>query len=163
MLPFTTQDAVTVLKKSENLNAALKNFLKREIKNGDPAGRFVKDLRELGESSNTTRLESYIDRSRAKFELQLIAIGAHAHSQIVENIAGKVTEKYAEAFNETYTLGEDKIEVTDKKNFDQIVKQAFELIDADLKASGSADSPYMKNSVLLAIFDKRVLDYILSK
>ncbi|MBN8549963.1 MAG: hypothetical protein J0M12_11665 [Deltaproteobacteria bacterium] len=162
MLPFTTQDAVSVLKKSDNLNSALKNFLKREIRNGDPAARFVKDLRELSDSSNTTRLESYIDRNRAKFELQLVAVGAHAHPNLVESIAAKVTEKYADTFNETYKLEEEKIEVTDKKGFDQIVKQALTLIDEDLKAAGFGDSPYIKNSVMLAIFDKRVLDYILS-
>lgn len=163
MLPFTTQDAVQVLKKSGNLNASLKNFLKREVKNGDPAGRFVKDLRELSDSSDTTRLENYIERSRAKFELQLVAIGAHAHAETIEGIAGKVTEKFADTFNETYKLTDSGVEVTDKKNFDQIVKQAFLLIDSDLKERGFGDSTYIKNSVLLTIFDKRVLDHILAK
>ena len=163
MLPFTAQDTVAVLKKSGNLNAALKNFLKKELKAGDPASRFVKDLRELVDSPNTARLELYIQNSKDKFPAHLIGIGRYAHLEASGKIVETIIEKYAEDFNKTYEEIGETIKVTDKKKFDEIVKQALTTIDTGAKECGFADSAYFKNIVLQSTFNPPVLAVIFPK
>ena len=160
MLAFTTADAVSVLKKSNNLNSALKNFLKREIRPGDQAARFVKELRDLIDSPNPTRMESYIESARPKFERQLVAIGSYAHSNTINVILNPIAEKYADEFNQTYTSSEQGIKVTNQKKFDEIVKAALSQIDQGLAQNGFGDSKYLKNCAMLSIFDAGVLGYI---
>ena len=45
MESFETGDVVRSFRASPNLNAAIKNFLKREVRRGDAGGRFVKDFK----------------------------------------------------------------------------------------------------------------------
>lgn len=163
MLEFTSEDAVNVLMKSGNLNAALKHFLKREIQNGDPAGRFVKDLRTFVDKPNTTQFKAYVDRMRGKFELQLIAIGGYAHSNLVSSIASQVVEKYADDFNKTYETEGETVKIKDQKGFDAIVKDVFGIIDGELKGAGLGESQFLRNSILVNIFDRPVLQKILKK
>ena len=163
LLPFTTQDAVTVLKKSENLNAALKNFLKTEIRNGDPAGRFVKDFRDLIDATDSSRLEGFLDRSRTKFETHIIGVGGYAHAELVREIVANIADKYAEEFNSTYTISGDKVDVKNQKRFDEIAKEAFAIIEKELASRGFDGSVFLKNVVLVSIFDRGVLTKILER
>lgn len=169
MLPFTTDDAVTVLKKSQNLNSALKNFLKREVKAGDPAGRFIKDLKDLSDRTQTEPLKKYIDNSRPHFDGYLLAIGKYAHVDSVNNIVVQIVDRYADEFNATYAIedkgdsGEQGIKVNDVTKFKSIVDQAFKLIDDQQSIAGYSESPFFKNLVLLSVFDRPVLDYIMSQ
>jgi hypothetical protein len=144
------------------LNAALKNFLKIEIRNGDPAGRFVKDFRSVFDSPDQGTLERFLDRSRPKFDRHLIGIGGYAHSETVQNIVGKVADKYADEFNTTYTLSGEKLDVTNQKRFDEIGKESFAMIDSELTACGHPGSDYLKNVVLVSIFHQSVLERLLS-
>ncbi len=169
VLPFTTDDAVTVLKKSQNLNSALKNFLKREIKAGDPAGRFIKDLKDLSDRTQTEPLKKYLDNSRPHFDGHLLAIGRYAHVDAVNSIVGQIVDRFAEDFNATYEIEESGgseaqgIKVKDANKFKSIVDQAFKLIDDQQGVAGYSQSTFFKNLVLLSVFEKPVLDHIMSQ
>lgn len=160
MLPFTTEDATAVLKKSANLNSALKNFLKREIKAGDLGARFVKDLKDLSASAQSKLMEEYISKSRPAFESHLLAIGKYAHTDGVNDIVGAIVDRYAEEFNATYDTKDDKIVVSNHAKFKSIVAEAMMLIDTMQQSSGFGGSTYYKNLVILSVFDKPVLEYL---
>ena len=162
MLQFTTDDAVTVLTKAANLNSALKNFLKREIKPGDPAGRVVKDLKDLSSPSHSKQLADYLGRSRPAFDGHILAIGKYAHADAVNGIVGTIIDRYAEEFNSTYETQDESIKVTNEKRFKQIVDEAIALIETQQSAAGFGNSKYFKSLVLLSVFDRPVLDHISS-
>ena len=168
MLPFTNEDAVAVLMKAPNLNSALKNFLKREIKAGDPAGRFIKDLKSLSSSIQIKPFEDYVAQSRPAFDNHLLVIGKYAQVDQVNNIVGLIVEQYAEDFNSSYQTeelaeGAQKIAVTDKPKFEKIVKAAVDIISKEQATAGYPDSNFFKNLVLLSVFDRPVLDHILAQ
>ena len=163
MLPFTTDDAVTTLRQAENLNAALKHFLKREVRRGEPAERFVKDLRPLLLGSDPTRAGGYLERKRPQFDPHLIGIGGYAHSDLVTAVAGQVVERYADDFNATYRSDGSTITVSDQSRFDEIVNAANKVIDETLVARGFGASSFMKNVLLAAIFEQPVLRYLFAE
>lgn len=160
---FTTDDIVESLKRSENLNAALKHFLKREVRRGDPAERFVKDLRDVFTAKDPSRALGFIEKKRPAFDSHLVAIGGYAHGEIVMGIANAIVEKYADRFNATYTVVGEDIEVKDTAGFDTIVGEAIALVTARLTEAGFGDSPFMQSVVLATVFDRPVLRYLLAE
>jgi hypothetical protein len=162
VLPFTSTDAVTVLKSSHNLNASIKHFLKKELKAGDPAGRFIKDLKDLSDAPKTEPLERYIEASRPAFDAHLVALGKYAHMAAVNDIVVAIVDRYAESFNATYETEGEKIRVTNSAKFNEIVDEALKLVATQQASMGFGESKFFKNLVLLSVFDKPVLDHILS-
>lgn len=162
MLPYSTEDAVSVLSKSQNLNAALKNYLKREVPNGDPAARFVKDFRAAIDSSNTARLQSYIEKARPQYDLPLIGICGYAHMETVGQIVTVIANKFADEFNSTYDSSGGTLKFKNQKRFDEIMKEALRMLDSELEKRDFRNSTFMKNAVLATIFEKAVLDYALA-
>jgi hypothetical protein len=160
---FTTDDIVESLKRSANLNAALKHFLKREVRRGDLAERFVKDLREVFAAKDPTRALGFIEKKRPAFDSHLVAIGGYAHGEIVMAIANEIVEKYADSFNATYAVVGEDIEVRDSAGFDKIVGEAVAIVTARLTAAGFRDSPFMQGVVLATVFDRPVLRYLLAE
>jgi len=160
VLPFTTDDAITTLRQAENLNAALKHFLKREVRRGDPADRFVKDLKPLLLGADLTRAGGYLERKRPQFDPHLIGIGGYAHSDLVTAVAGQIVEKYADDFNATYQSNGSTITVSNQAKFDEIVGAANKVIDETLVTRGLGASSFMKNVLLAAIFEQPVLRYL---
>jgi len=160
---FTTDDIVASLKRSDNLNAALKHFLKREVRRGDPAERFVKDLREVFAAKESTRALAFIEKKRPAFDSHLVAIGGYAHGDIVMGLASEIVEKYADSFNATYTVVGEDLEVKDGAGFDRIVAEAIAIVTARLTDAGFGDSPFMQSVVLATVFDRPVLRYLLAE
>jgi len=159
---FTTEDVVGSLKRAGNINSALKHFLKREVRRGDPAERFVKDLREVMLGKDDTRALSFIDKKRPGFDSHLIAIGSYAHSEMVMNLANEIVEKYADKFNATYEVQDDDIALKDKKGFETIMKEVTEIISTNLKGAGFGESVFMRSVVFSTVFDRPVLKYLVS-
>jgi ribosomal protein S17E len=159
---FTTEDVVGSLKRAGNINAALKNFLKREVRRGDPAERFVKDLREVMVGKDETRALNYIEKRRPGFDSHLVAIGSYAHSEMVMVLANQIVEKYADRFNATYEVKDEDIAVKDKKEFESIMKEVSGVITQTLKEAGFGDSVFMQSVIFSTVFDRPVLRYLVS-
>jgi hypothetical protein len=159
---FTTEDVVGSLKRAGNINAALKNFLKREVRRGDPAERFVKDLREVMVGKDETRALNYIEKKRPGFDSHLVAIGSYAHSEMVMVLANQIVEKYADRFNATYEVKDEDIAVKDKKEFESIMKEVSGVITQTLKEAGFGDSVFMQSVIFSTVFDRPVLRYLVS-
>lgn len=162
MFSFTTEDVVGSLKRAGNINAALKNFLKREVRRGDPAERFVKDLREVMVGKDETRALNYIEKRRPGFDSHLVAIGSYAHSEMVMVLANQIVEKYADRFNATYEVKDEDIAVKDKKEFESIMKEVSGVITQTLKEAGFGDSVFMQSVIFSTVFDRPVLRYLVS-
>ena len=162
MFSFTTEDIVGSLKRSENLNSALKHFLKREVRRGDPAERFVKDLREVMLGKDESRALNFIEKRRPGFDSHLIAIGGYAHGEMVMNLANQIVEKYADRFNATYDVKDEDIAVKNKGEFDTIIKEVSTLVTTNLKTAGFGESDYMQSVVFSTVFDRPVLRYLVS-
>ena len=160
MFSFTTEDVVGSLKRAGNINSALKNFLKREVRRGDPAERFVKDLREAMLGKDEARAFQYIDKKRPGFDSHLIAIGSYAHSEMVMTLANQIVEQYADRFNATYEIQSDDIAVKNKKEFDAIMQEVSGIVSKNLKDKGFGESVFMQSVVFSTVFDRPVLKYL---
>lgn len=159
---FTAEDAVAALEKSPNLNSSLKNFLKREVRRGEPGERFVKDLRAAFEGGEARAL-AFVRGAIDKFERHLVALGSYAHADLVAPLAQQILDQHADTFNDTYRMGTEEIEVTNRSAFDEIVAKVMATIDETLAEHGFAESFYMKNVVLVTIFEPAVLRHIISQ
>jgi hypothetical protein len=155
---FSSQDVVETLKKSSNINSAIKNFLKRQAaQGGESSARFAKDLRDVLLAKQDTGALLFIDKNSEKFSPHLLAIGAYAHAELVDKIAGKIVTKYADDFNTTYSSNGEEVKVSNQTKFNSIMKNAASEIGADLEESGFAESQFLRAIVLNAIFEPPVL------
>ena len=156
-LSFSNEDVLAVFGAADNLNSALKHFLKKEIRPGDPNGRFIKDLRAVVASGNTKRLADVVAAARPKFDGALLGVAGYAHSEMVMGVISKVVEKYADSFNLTYVVQEDEIELKDKTKFCEIATAGLALIDGTLKETKMSGLPFLRATIVAAVFERPVL------
>jgi len=155
---FSSEDVVGTLKKSPNINSAIKNFLKRQAaQGGESSARFAKDLRDKILSKQDSSALLFVDKNVEKFAPHLLAIGAYAHAELVDSVAGKIVTKYADDFNATYSSNGEEVTITNQDKFNTIMTNAASEIDADLKTGGFEDSQFLRAIVLNAIFEQPVL------
>lgn len=162
-------DVFKTLAASANINAAIKGLLKRQ-QNPDPTGvRFMKDLKAAFSAPRGAAAEALIAKSLPRFAPYLIALGAHAHADIVERVSGPIIEEYADAFNATYQAtpggvpsSTSSVSVSDEKNFSRIMKAAITRIEAELvgvdNSSEATPSAFMRAVLISAIFEPGVID-----
>ncbi len=162
---FSRSDCPTIVacfRRAPNINAAMKSFLKREVKKGDGAERFVKDLREALLSENEDRAVAFVERKLEPFEAHLVALGGYLHAQFVTEVAGAIVEKFADEFNASYEVRGDELALRNEKRFHEIVREVLESIQGHIEAHGL--SSYFMTCVLLnAIFDRPVLVRVLDQ
>ena len=176
MIPFTTEEVIAAFQSAPNINAALKNLLKKETKPGDPAGRFLKELKERTGRPNVVALTSFVNANRPAGDGLLIGIGRYAFSEIVSPLLDGVITTYADEFNSLYDgvgadgdkSAGDSIAVKNPKRFAEIVQEVNKSIDQGLRSeqlssATRAGSSYMKNVLLASVFDPPVLRYIFSQ
>ncbi len=157
MLDYTIADAVNCLKKANNLNAAVKHFLKREVRSGDPSEKFAKELREIIERDNSEATKRFFDKHIPRFERQLFAIGGYAHWDFIGALIERIGTKHADQFNATYAVNGESIEISDQAKFDSIAKLAISDVDHELANKGFPDSKFLKNVILSTLFEPAVL------
>jgi len=160
MFDYTIADVVRTLRMAKNLNSAVKHFLKHEIKPGDSAGKFAKELRDVVLSNNDLAIESFFKRYLPQYERHLLAIGGYAHWDFIGKLVEEIGESYADAFNQTYAVSESEFTMKNEKEFSCIAKQAVERVVAELKAREFGDSMFMKNIVLSSLFEPKVLERV---
>lgn len=163
MINFTNTDAVRCLRRSENLNGAFKNFLKREVRKGDPAARFVKDLKEIMLAADDARAEGYLAKKLPQFTPYLLGIGGYAHADTLGHLKESIINVHADRFNATFSIDGEKLKVSDEATFKQITKAVLTEIDKTLREKGFEDSAFMQGIVLASVFEPLVLARVLQQ
>ena len=157
MFESTPEDVYGALATAKNLNAALKNFLKREIQRGQALERLTKDFRAAVLTGKPAAIQAFVEKHYPKNEGYFLALARYTHAEFIGTTVDQVLEKYAEEFNTTYEKIEGGIQVTNQPSFAAISSGVVELIEASLKNFNLPDSNYLKRSTLFCIFDTEVL------
>ena len=157
MYVYQASDVVETLTAAKNLNAAIKNFLKKELKPGDKGERFVKDLRDLAPFKNLVKFQSYIAAALPQFELHLLVLVRYAHGEILEKVIEQLFAKYADDFNTSYEKTAKGINITNAAKFEQIVKSVLADIPNLLTAQQIKPNGFIRNAVLFLTFEQEVL------
>lgn len=161
MLEYSSDEVIAALSTCDNINAAVKSFLKRELKKGDPREKFTKDLRTVFQSNNTERQISFVEKHRERFEGVLLGITRYALYQPIDAITATIIEAHADPFNATYEVNDSEIEILNKEEFQQIARAALDGFRAGLAEHSLPVSNFMVNVLILTLFDDAVVPEIM--
>ncbi len=160
MLECSATDIHNCLRKATNINAAVKNFLKREVKKGDPSEKCAKTLKDIFGSQDQARSLDFVATSMPKFLNHLYSIACYAYFEPIGKLASSVVEKYADDFNATFEVQNNILAYKNEGEFKRISDEALSILRSGLKDMGFDDSPFMKNVTLLSIFERPVIEVI---
>lgn len=161
MLKYSADDVVAALKGGKNLNAAIKNVLKREIGNDTKAARFLKELRGACESSQEDRARLFIEQHVPAWEGALFMVFRYGFPEVVAKVLTTVSETYADTFNATYQKNGEGIEITDRAVFNRIIAEVKELLPRLLGENGAPVSGFTVKALTFFVFDAEVLREVL--
>ena len=161
MLKYTTSDVLVALDKAKNTNAALKKFLKNEVRADPKSEKFIKNLKSVLNSKDPGDKESFIENSLPAYEPHLFVLTRYAYAEQTAALAEEITTKYADEFNATYKSEKEGITVQDEAKFKKIVLEVNSIIDEGLEKHSMPKSGFMKNVMFHQIFDKEVLDEVI--
>ena len=161
MFNFSSDDIYKAFEVAPNVNAALKNFLKREVQRGDPIERFVKDLRKSFSNNNPAAIKVFIEKSLPDYNQHFLLLAGYANAEAVNEISESVISAHAEEFNDTYEEGDSSITITDRETFDRIIKDVILVIENGLKEHKLPDSQFMKLVLVNSIFEDKVMKEVL--
>ena len=157
MLAYNKEEIFDSFRAAPNVNAALKKFLKNEVKRGDPIERFTKDLRTAVSGGRDDALKSFIDRSLPDYEPHLMVISRYLYNNAIEEIISGIYERHADQFNETYSLDSGSFEYKDQSGFEKIIADVAKEVDAGIGEHELPATPYMRNVIHGALFDEQVM------
>jgi len=161
MLNSSMDEVQAAFHAAKNANAAVKTFLKREARVGDPSERFAKDFRVAAASGKEAPINAFIEKNYPKHEVYFLALARYAHGEFIGTTVEKIFDKYAEEFNTTYERGDGAITVTNDARFKEIVLDVAGIVEKELSAAGLPTSNFMKKAVLICVFDPEVLKEVL--
>ena len=157
MLPSSVKEVQDVFALAKNLNAALKNLLKKESKNAPQVASFAKEFRAAVATGKVASRDLFIERNFPAKEYFFIGAARYAFPELVENTVGGILSKYADTFNATYERAEDGVKVTDPESFSRISNDVRAIIQRDLSAAELPVNSFMQNALLSAVFEVDVL------
>ncbi len=157
MLQTTIDEVEQSFVAAKNLNAALKNFLKREGTSNPQAAAFAKDFRAAAGSGKAPAIRAFLERNYPKRELYCVGVARYAYPELVESTVSKIIDAHADTFNATYERGEGQISVKDAATFKKIVKEVDTLIEHGLSGTEAPSTNFMKNMLLASVFEPDVL------
>jgi hypothetical protein len=157
MLPTTIDEVVAAFESARNLNAALKSFLKREGKGGPQIAAFAKDFRNAVGTGRSATVKHFIENNYPKRELLFVGVVRYVFPEAVESIVSKIVDTYAEEFNSTYTKSDAGVQISNPARFNEIAKAAVGLIEEGLRSAELPVSNFMKNALLVCVFESDVL------
>ncbi len=157
MLKTDVEQAKDAFAAAKNLNAALKNCLKKEVQANPQFVAFTKSFRAAVATGRKEPVHFFVEKNFPDHELELLLIARYAHIEFISTNVEQIVLKYGEEFNATYEGGEKGITVKNKAKFASIVKEVSELVDVSLKKAGLPVSNFMKNSFFISIFEEDVL------
>lgn len=157
MLPYSAQDVLDTMHSCENINAAMKSFLKREVRKGDTLEKFTKNFRSILLSNSTDRQVQFIEKHLPQYEPAFFALARYALFETVDKITSRVIEKHAEAFNATFDSDGETIDVTNRPEFERIAAEAIAMFRSDLQGADVPDSNFMLLVLITSLFDQAVV------
>ena len=160
MYSYAREDLLGAFKAAPNMNAALKGFLKNEVTRGDQAAKFVKSFRAALSSKSPDAFDLFVDKALPRYERHFLLVARYAYSETIEPILDQTIQTHAESFNETFTIHNNVISITDKKNFDTIARLALQELDASLEQSPLPRSNFMRNVLIVSLFEPEVIENI---
>jgi hypothetical protein len=163
MLQTTIEDVESSLQAAQNLNAAVKNLLKRESQGQGSAQlvAFAKECRDVVQTRREGALRSFIEGNYPRREAFFLGLARYAHGPAFTSIIENIFNEYAAEFNSTYETGADSISVTNPERFTAIVKGVSVTIEDGLRSAGLPINNFLKNSLLVSIFEPHVLQAVL--
>jgi hypothetical protein len=153
---YTTEEIVSAIKSCPNINAAIKNILRKEVGNDARLARFFKDLREVCQSSQSERLTNFVNKHMEDHSHLFLSITRYGHFAKVDQITAPIIEKYADEFNSTYEAEGEGIKIKDKEKFKKIAKEVVGSFNDSLKEHGLPDSKFMQEMLITTLFDANV-------
>jgi hypothetical protein len=157
MLRSTVDEVKESFAAAKNLNAALKNLLKKEGSGTPQVVGFAKDFRNAVSSGKNGPRDFFIEKNYPAKELFFLGAVRYAFPELVEGVVGAIVNKYADDFNSTYQRNDDGIKVTDAAAFKKIVKEVHGIIKNDLKAAEVPNNNFMQSAILATVFEVDVL------
>ena len=161
MLKSTVKDAQDAFAAARNLNAALKNLLKKESSNTPQIAAFAKDFRSAVMSGKSAPRDLFIERNYPAKEFYFLGAVRYACPEIVENTVGSNVNKYADDFNQTYERSDDGVKVVNTSRFAEIVKDVHLMVKNDLNAAELPVNNFMQNAILATVFEFDVLSEVM--
>lgn len=161
MLKTTLDEVDQAFKVAKNLNSALKNFLKKEVKDNEPLERFVKDFRISASSGRPAAVRAFIEQKYNVYPSYFLFVAQYAHAAFINPFSDSIFNKFGEAFNSTYEEISTGIKIKNSVDFSSIVKEVISNLEEALKIANLPVSNFMKNTVLICIFEENVLKEVL--
>jgi hypothetical protein len=156
----TVDEAKEVFAAAPNLNAALKNLLKREGTRGAPAVvAFAKEFRAA--AVNGAKRDLFVERNFDTKEFFFLGTVRYAFPQLIESSVGAIVDKYADDFNATYERHDDGVRVINPGRFKEIVVDVLGIVSGDLKAAELPDNNFMQRALLATVFELDVFSEVL--
>jgi hypothetical protein len=160
MFPTNIDEVESAFASASNLNAALKTFLKREGRGGPQIASFAKDFRNAVGTGRPAAVKFFIEQNYPKREVLFVGLIRYVFPEAVESVVTKIFDVYAEKFNATYSKSEDGLTVTDPAQFKEIAKAVVGLIEEGLRGAELPVSNFMRNSLLVCVFESDVLQEV---
>lgn len=157
MLQSNVQEVQQSFAAAKNLNAALKNLLKKESSGNPQIASFAKEFRAAAGSGKSAPRDLFIERNYPEKELYFMGAIRYAFPELIEATVGAIIGNYADSFNATYERKDDTVAVTDAAAFKKIVKEVHEIVKKDLTAAEVPNNSFMQNAVLATVFEVDVL------
>jgi hypothetical protein len=163
VLPYSTEEVIQAFESAENLNAALKSFLKREASAGAHIEPFAKAFRHAVKNGRAGAIGAFVEANHARHAALFLGVARYAFARPIEAVAGSIIDTFAEEFNATYTDGPSNqgepapLIITNPDRFAGITSEVLLQIDSGLTGAGVTPNNFFRNVVLTAIFEPRVL------
>ncbi len=161
MLEFSPEEATDVLLGANNINSAVKSFIKRDSRDFSTSLRFAKDLKDVAVSGKRERLLGLIKKNIADQNLALVRIAQHAFLPFIHETTNSAIEKYADSFNATYEITGQEISVKNQAEFEKLIKQALSDFDEALEKSACVKGNFMRLVLICTLFDAAVIPAVL--
>lgn len=150
------EEIKTGILNSNNLNAALKNVLKKEAEKGSSLEKFSKALRKATSAKNEKVLKNTLDQYAEKYKPESILILRYVYDKEITEISNLIIEKFGEEFNSTYENKDELISLTNEDRFNEIINEVKELSQKKLKEYNMQPNTLNKFILFDTLFDKPV-------
>lgn len=156
-----TSEIVEVLSAAKNLNAALKNLIKREGDSNPEVVSFAKDLRARISGSHTSNIESFVEKSlERKRQGFFLGLARYAFADVIDPVVEDVIDRFADTFNTTYERTDTGVVVKLPEQFKEIVDEVARITDEALKAAEIPANSYSRTTMFATVFEADVLEEV---
>jgi hypothetical protein len=156
-----TVEIVEVLKSAKNLNAALKNLMKREGDNNPDVVAFAKDMRARISGAKWNGIEDFIQRSMERNRQgYFLGLARYAFADVIDPLVEEIIEQFADDFNATYERSEEGVTVVSPDRFREIVSQVSSMADNALKQADIPVNAYSRATMFATVFESDVLEEV---